>query len=1116
MGSLRTRVDGRAPSVRARGSGKAGGYVPLWVKTYHSFLAAASSPEELVERAHALGLGAIAITDLHGVYGLVRAHVRGVALGVRVLAGAEVCIEDDGGHTVLLAQDRAGYAALCHLLSRGHARGDKGEALVRVPEVAEHLDGLVALSDSAAVLRALHALRGPERLHALCARHLEAEDRGRERQLRQLAGALGMGAVGVVEVLYHDRARRALHDVLRCIHHGCTLSEVGRRIRANDEHALLGVEAMRARFADAPELLDATLALAERCAFGLGELDYRYPCEADSSDQDGERAEAMLRARTYEGARARYGGGIPRDVRAQLDKELALIRSLRYGGYFLTMHEIVRFCRSQNILCQGRGSAANSAVCYCLGITAIDPVRMDFLFERFLSRERAEPPDIDLDIEHGRREEVIQHVYRTYGRDHAAMVANVIRYRARSAVRDVGKALGVPAGSLDAAARLLRHRRHDLDPRLLAEAGLKADAPATQRLCALTEELLGVPRHLSIHPGGFLLGRDPVHSLVPIEPATMPGRTVIQWDKYDVEALALFKVDLLGLGALTCIHHAFDLLKAHHGRSYAIATVPAEDPDTYRMISRGDTAGLFQIESRAQMAMLPRLRPATFYDLVIEVAIVRPGPIQGDMVHPYLRRREGSEPTTYPHPSLERVLHKTLGVPIFQEQVMKLAVLAADYTPGEADQLRRDMAAWNKHGRIEAHHDRIVERMVAHGVAEEFAERTFAQIRGFGEYGFPESHAASFALLAYVTAWLKCHHPDVFLCAMLNAQPMGFYAPSTLIEDARRHGVEVRPICVQRSAWECTLEARGDTHGRGVAVADRVRDGGDAGEGAWGARTPVARVESDGDDAGDGRHDAPQQAVRMGLRYVRGLGERERASLERPGPPYASLEAFVRTTGLSERHLLALAEAGALDALVPGRRAALWASRAEARFWAHAAGVLPSAHEATSEGREPVAQLALPLHVPEARACFAPLDRFEQVRWDYRASDHSTRGHPMAALRAALSAQGVPDARTIRGLRDGARVDYVGVVICRQRPHTASGVTFLTLEDETGFVNAVLWERVFERYARLAKTAVLLGLRGKLQVVSGVTHLIAERLFEPTFLPTEKLAGAQPRSRDFH
>jgi error-prone DNA polymerase len=1019
-----------------------GAYVPLWVKSNHSFLEGASFPEELVERAHALGLRALAIADRDGVYGLVRAHMRAKELGIQLLTGAQLTI-DIGGDThrlIALTKTRRGYADLCRAISLGHARCEKGTSLLEIRALKEVQD-VFFLCTTPELLHALHPTHGPSSLFALCARHLSDREKPREKTLRSTAKELDVQPVGANEVLYHDKARRPLQDILACIRAGKAISEAGHAIRGNAEHDLKPFDEVARLFKDDPTSLRRTLDIAEQCTFSLDDIRYRYPEEHLPS---GQTEQGWLSELTFRGARSRYKGKVPADVRAQIDRELQIIRKLDYGGYFLTMYEIVEYCRRNDILCQGRGSAANSAVCFCLGITAIDPVRMDLLFERFLSIERSEPPDIDLDIEHDRREEVIQHVYEKYGRRYAAMVANIIRYRIRSAVRDVGKALGLSRTDLETTTRLLQHRDDVLDPELLREAGLERNAPATHHLWSLSSQVLDFPRHLSIHPGGFLLGHRPVDEIVPIEPATMAGRTVIQWDKYDVDNLALFKVDLLGLGALTCIHHAFDLLDRHKGLSLEVATVPAKDKATYDMVSKGDTVGVFQIESRAQMAMLPRLQPRTFYDLVIEVAIVRPGPIQGDMVHPYLRRRKGEEEIIYPHPKLERILRKTLGVPIFQEQVMKLAVEAAGYTPGEADQLRRDMAAWRKSGRIEKHRTRMIPRMIAQGIPEEFADRVFSQIRGFGEYGFPESHAASFALLAYVTAWLRCHHHEAFTCAILNSQPMGFYTPATLVEDAKRHGVDVRPIDVNKSRWDCTLEESGSS----------------------------------------------SFAVRMGLRYVKGLGAVERARLEAAEPPYPNLATFVRRTRLNKKALHALAEAGAYECFGLNRRDAIWQVRSLSRF----------------------TRDSLPLEPASSQVSFASLAEDDKVIWDYRSSHHSTRGHPMRGLRHTLCSRGIPDAVTIQRSAHGDELEYVGMVICRQRPGTASGVTFFTLEDETGFVNVVVWKQVFDRHAAVAKTAALLGVTGEIQRADGVVHLIASSLWAPDAF----LAEGTHRSRDFH
>ncbi|WP_053238966.1 error-prone DNA polymerase [Sandaracinus amylolyticus] len=1057
-------------------------YVPLWVKTNHSFLEGASHPEELVDRAHQLALPAIAITDRDGVYGVVKAHVRGKELASaggdgqaershgaqRVIVGAQVTVLDRDAprdaiatsgtlpgtrRVVLLAQSREGYARIAQLLSKGHARAEaKNLARVTWDELCEIGDGVIALApDARSLERIADAFEG--RAYAMLTRHLEAPDRDLERALREVARRRAIPTVAAIEVLYHTRARQPLQDVLTCIRHGVTLTTAGRHLRANAEHELPTPAQMRALFEDDLASVDRTLEVAARCTFEMSAIRYVYPAERLPA---GETQQGWLRALTLDGARRRYPMGVPDDAMTQIEKELALIEDLDYGGYFLTMWDVVRFCREKGILCQGRGSAANSIVCFCLGITAIDPVRMDLLFERFLSKERAEPPDIDVDIEHERREEVIQYVYERWGRRHAAMVANLIRYRARSALRDVGKALDLPQLVLDRAAKTLDVYAVSIDEQAMKNAGLDLEIPSVRHLLALVRQIQDFPRHLGIHPGGFLLGSEPVDTLCPIEPATMEGRTVVQWDKQDVEDLGLFKVDLLGLGALTVVHRAFDLLRDHDEIDLEIATVPAEDPTTFQMVSRGDTVGVFQIESRAQMAMLPRLRPRTFYDLVIEVAIVRPGPIQGDMVHPYLRRRAGLEQVTYPHPKLERVLSKTLGVPIFQEQVMKLAIECAGYSGGEADRLRRDMAAWRSKGRIEAHRERLITRMVADGIPQDFAERVFHQIKGFGEYGFPESHAASFALIAYVTAWLKCHHPAVFACSMLNAWPMGFYHPSTIVEDAKRHGVRVLPIDVRRSKWDCTLE-----HVTGE----------------------------------------PRWALRMGLRYVRGFGSREKAAFERAWASEVAMDdlaSFVRTVRLSRRAHEALAEAGALAGYGLDRRKAIWEVRA-----------LATEHE----GDLPV------MDAPSAKkgAKFRALAPGESISWDYRASMHSTRGHPMERLREALSARDIPDARTVASMRDGARVRYAGIVICRQRPGTATGVTFMTLEDETGFANVVIWRDVFQRFDVVGKTASLLEVEGRIQSADGVVHVIAEVLRD-LGKDERMLRSAEevPRSRDFH
>ena len=1097
-------------------------YAPLWCKSNFSFLEGASEPAELVEEARHLGLRSIAITDRDGVYGIVQAHVRARELGIHLIVGAQVTLQDNSV-ILLLAQSRSGYANLCRLLTKGRLRCAKGKSCVSWREVCEHAGGLIALwggdrsllgqpiDDAARIAGPLADPFSPDsplaldagfgtgasldphdpadptpsaaelasaqvvdlfdftaahepltlgkivgdlreafgaRLFALVARHHRADEPGLERRVRERADRYDLPLVAAAEILYHVPGRRELHDILNSIRHGVKVATAGRCIKSNAEHALHTPRTFAALYTDDPVAIARTREIAEMCEFSMDEIRYRYPSE---SLPDGTTSMQYLTQLTREGARRRYQdqvgpngeiGHIPDDVRAQIERELAVIDELDYPGYFLTMREIVRFCQERGILCQGRGSAANSIVCFCLEITAIDPVRMDLLFERFISKERAEPPDIDLDIEHDRREEAIQHMYEKYGRSHAAMVATVIRYRPKSAVRAVGKALGLSETSLDRLSKMVG-RWGSLDATTMRQAGFDPDNPTIEHLLRLANEIIGFPRHLSIHPGGFLLGHEPVHDLVPIENGTMQDRTVIQWDKDDVEALGLFKVDLLGLGALTQLHIAFDLLREHRGIEHDMATIPAADTATFDMCCRADTVGVFQIESRAQMAMLPRLKPRNFYDLVVEISIVRPGPITGGMVHPYLRRREGTEPIDYPHACLEPVLRKTLGVPLFQEQVMKLAVVAADYTPGEADQLRRDMAAWRKTGRL----DRLISRMITKGIAPEFAERVFEQIRGFGEYGFPESHAASFALIAYATSWLKCHYPAEFACSLLNAQPMGFYSAATIVDDARRHEVEVWPVSVEAPWWNCTLESR---------------------------------KEPQGDDF----------AVRMGLRYVKGLraDEGERIEAAARLRPFMSMRDFKERARISERALRRLTETGLFEPFEESRREALWQVQ----------GILTE---------NDVPELVAEPDAPE----FAPLSSFETITWDYRTADHSTRGHLLEPLRPQLLSMGLPDAATISRMPDGTRARYAGVVICRQRPGTASGVVFMTLEDDTGFVNLVLWPDVFERYGVIGRTSSFLGVTGKIQSQDNVVHLIVDTLWRP-----DLNFAVERSSRDFH
>ncbi len=1056
-------------------------YVPLWCKTNFSFLEGASHPDELVRQAAALGLPAIAVTDRDGVYGIVRAHVEAKAVGMRILVGAQISVcqgEPSESRIVLLAQDRAGYANLCGLITTGRMRMPKGESAVTWHQVYEHAQGLLAVwvdgfhrrDLTRSVVDAAHRAFG-DRLYIALSRHREATDVSREGRIRARAAACSLPLAAATEVLYHRRERRRLQDVLTCIRHIVPLTEAGTLLRPNAEHELQAPDAFAELYADCPELVARTNEIAERVHFNLDEIVYRYPSEFLP---EGYTMAQWLRRLTHDGAEERYPGGVPPEVMAQLHKELDLIDELDYCGYFLTMWDIVQYCKEHSILCQGRGSAANSAVCFCLGITAVDPIRMDLLFERFISRERAEPPDIDLDIAHQRREEVIQHMYEKYGRDRAAMVANVIRYRGKSSVRDIGKVLGISPTAIDRLSALLSHRGSETQT-ALEEAGLDEEIPNIRLLVELCDEIFDFPRHLSIHPGGFLLGSEPVHTLVPVENGTMPDRTVIQWDKHDVEDMNLFKVDLLGLGALTHLDYCFALLRQHVGKEISMATIPGHDPAVFRMISTGDTVGVFQLESRAQMAMLPRLKPAQFYDIVVEVSIVRPGPITGGMVHPYLRRRNGQEPVTYPHPSLEPVLRKTLGVPLFQEQVMKLAVLAADYTPGEADQLRRDMAAWRKEGRIEQHREKLISRMTKKGIAPAFAEQVFDQIRGFGEYGFPESHAASFALIAYCTAWMKCHCPDVFACGLLNAWPMGFYSPASIVHDARRHGVQVLPIDVLWSSWECTL---------------------------------VPRADAAGKHAGK-----PRFAIRMGLRFVKELGEEawERIQAARR-VQRASLPEFLSLARLNEEALFTLAQAGGFASFNVDRRTAMW----EVIGWTKRNGCRnPGSHRT---GRPPSSPApgsakadALDLLLTERTPTFDALHPAEAVVWDYETASHSATGHPLESFRQRLRDLGLPDAYGLSRLPDGRKVSYAGLVICRQRPETAGGTLFMTLEDESGFVNLVVWKDTFQRYRSAIITSAFLGVTGTLQSKDGVVHIVVETCWKPPAL----FHTGDMKSRDF-
>lgn len=1072
-------------------------YVPLYCKSNYSFLEGASHPEELVTQAVFQGLPALALTDRGGVYGLPRAHQRVLELDnqVKLLCGSELWLQRGEVETnlLLLVQNKAGWKNLCRLLTLGARRCEKGVNRVLLSEVMQKSEGLLALwgGDASSLYSDCDELwrtQGEglkqafgDRLYALLTRHhLSSQPRTEPRALVR-AHRLGLKAVAGREILYHHPNRRRLQDVLTCIRHRVSLEQAGRILRPNNDFGLLSEQDFEDLYSDMPEALGRTLEVAQRCEFSLGDLHYRYP---DEPLPQGMSSAEWLRELAFSGAKQRYPEGVPESVVEQMEKELHLIIKLDYVGYFLTMYEIVRYCRENDILCQGRGSAANSVVCFCLGVTAVDPIKLGLLFERFISEERAEPPDIDLDITHQRREEVIRWVYQRYGREKAAMVCNVVRYRPRSAVREVGKVLQVEVPVIERLARLLTGFSSSLEDLVVEGAGISTEAPLYRTLLELVNEILNFPRHLSIHPGGFLLGGDPVCELVPIENATMDGRTVIQWDKYDVENLGLFKVDLLGLGALSHLHRGFALLREHYGVHLSMASLPVNDPATFAMLSTGDSVGIFQIESRAQMAMLPSMQPRCFYDLVIQVAIVRPGPITGGMVNPYLRRRSGEEEVEYPHESLIPVLEKTLGVPLFQEQVMKLAVVAADYTPGEADQLRRDMAAWQSHGKLERHRERLIMRMIEKGIEPEFAERVFAQIKGFGEYGFPESHAASFALITYATSYLRCHYPAVFTCALLNSLPMGFYSASTLIEDARRKGVKVLGFCVERSNWDCTLgdAVQEQRYAERVEVrGGRLKD--------CERQLEFGVLHKSQEEAWDDARLSPEQThLRLGLRFLKGLSEDVAARII-AARPCRSVRELTAQARLDRRSLEILASSGALDCYGRNRRTELWATddHLEAR-------------------RHP-----LFAHIEEAGRGFQDLSRSERIVWDYESSGLSSTGHPMENLRPQLTRCGYPDAVTIQRTPHGRWTKYAAMVICRQRPATAKGTVFFTLEDETGFVNVIVWPKVFEEHFVVARSTGFLGVEGQIQNARGVVHLVAKKLYRP-----DLKAAVEVGSRNFH
>ncbi len=1000
-----------------------GVYAELVCRSNFSFLRGASHPEELVATAARLGMQALALTDVDGLYGAVKAHLAAKEHGLKVILGTELTLTD-GPPVVVLAMDSGGYANMCRLISASRMSHPKGESGLPWRAVAERSEGLIALLPNPAPAEQVAPLAEafPGRFHVGLCRTLSAGDKRREAQAETLAQALKVPLVAHNDVHTHHRRRQPLQDVLTAIRHKTTVDKAGTRLQPNAERTLKAPAEMGRLFRDRPEVLERSLEIAGRCHATLDDLRYHF------SEEDlppGRTAMEHLRVLTEEGLAVRYPSGVPAPVRQQIEHELRLIEALDFPGYFLALWDIVHFARSRGILCQGRGSAANSAVCYALQITAIDPVRMGLLFERFLSMERREPPDIDVDFEHERREEVLQYVYEKHGRHRAGMVCEFICYRGRLALREVGKGLGLSLDQVDRLSKVASAYGFDVTPEVLTEAGLSAFDSRVRQTLTLAQEIEGFPRHLSIHVGGFVITREPLVDLIPVENAAMKGRTVIQWEKDDTNALGVLKVDLLALGMLTAVAKCFKLIREHFGRELSLATIPPEDPQVYDMLCEADSVGVFQIESRAQMNMLPRLKPRTFYDLVIEIALIRPGPIVGNMVHPYLRRRDGKEVPTYPTPEVRAILEKTLGVPLFQEQAMKLAMVAAGFTAGEADGLRRALGHKRAEQLLEPYRVRFVEGGVKRGYSPEYMGELFEQFRGFAHYGFPESHSASFALIAYASSWLKCHYPQAFTAALLNSQPMGFYAPHTLVADAKRHGVRVRPVDARCSDWDCTLE-----------------DGG---------------------------------VLRLGLRMVRGLNEAagRRVAAAR-GQGYASVGELARRARIPRHELTRLALAGALASLCGSRRQALW--------------------EIQALGPLDEDDLFFGLPMDDTPVELPPMSVAQRVEADFETVGLSLEKHPLELLRPALRKLGAVSSEGLKKLASGRRVAVGGMLITRQRPPTAKGMCFLSLEDETGIANLVVPPDVYERCRRDIHSALFLVGEGVLERSGKVVNVKVQQV----------------------
>jgi len=1012
-------------------------YAELQVTSNFSFLRGGAHPEELVAQAALMGLRAITIADRNTLAGIVRGHQAAKEAGIQYIPGARLDLLD-GPSLICLPMERAGYARLARLITLGRRRAPKGECALYVQDVIDASAGNLFIAIPPPVLvdayqARLEAYRdgltGP--LYLAATHYYRGDDSKRLDQLAKISQATGVPLVATNDVHYHVPTRRRLQDVLTCVREHCTVETAGWRLAANAERHIKDPDEMARLFRGHDAALANSVAIAERCTFSLDELRYEYP---DEITESGRSPQEELEFLTWEGAKDRYPDGLPDSVKKTLDHEIAIIKQLDYAPYFLTVYDIVKFARSQDILCQGRGSAANSAVCYCLGITSVDPAEIDLLFERFISAERNEPPDIDVDFEHERREEVIQYIYNRYGRDRAGLTATIVTYRTKGALRDVGKVMGLSTDLIDRLVRTVSGWSGPIDEEMAREEGFDPTDRTLALTLELAEQLRGFPRHLSQHTGGFVISRGPLCEVVPIENAAMKDRTVIEWNKDDLDVLGLIKIDVLALGMLTAIHRCFDFIDQHYDQQLTLANIPHGDADVYGMIQRADTIGVFQIESRAQMAMLPRLKPKIFYDLVIEVAIVRPGPIQGDMVHPYLRRRNGLETVEYPSEALRQVLEKTMGVPLFQEQAMKIAIVAAGFSPAEADLLRRAMASFRNMGTIHKFHDKMINGMLERGYEQDFAERCFRQIEGFGDYGFPESHAASFALLAYVSSWLKHHYPAAFTAALLNSQPMGFYASAQLVRDVREHDVEVRPVDINHSNWDCTLEP--------------LPDG--------------------------------ERALRLGLRQIKGLkiDEAEKLVTLRGGG-YRSPHDLWQRAGVRPETLVRLAQADAFGSLGLDRRQAAWAVKE-----LHEANPLPLfAHLDHSDAARQEPHLPL-------------MSQGEQVVADYKTIRLSLKDHPVHLLRDRLAAKGVRPIGDLLDAPDGSRITIAGVVLARQRPGTAKKVMFITLEDETAVANLVVFPMVHENNRRPVLTARLMAVTGKVEKSEGVIHVIVDKVYE--------------------